>query len=101
MAWGVDCRILRKAFYDQEVTQMAEEITESGDSASACRPSIRRDRLVFTIFNNSDFFLIQFDFLRKKRQPECPMYLRTLCQCQWESEFGLKYADNLEGDQNC
>ena len=101
MAWG-GRRILRKAFLPiREVTQMAEEITESGDYGKRVSTEHQKDYVetsrLTKVFNNL-ISSVQSTFEKEKQFNQNVSHeLRTpLSVIVSESEFGSKYADNLE-----
>ena len=101
MAWG-GRRILRKAFLPiREVTQMAEEITESGDYSKRVSTEHQKDYVetsrLTKVFNNL-ISSVQSTFEKEKQFNQNVSHeLRTpLSVIVSESEFGSKYADNLE-----
>ena len=101
MAWG-GRRILRKAFLPiRDVTQMAEEITESGDYGKRVSTEHQKDYVetsrLTKVFNNL-ISSVQSTFEKEKQFNQNVSHeLRTpLSVIVSESEFGSKYADNLE-----
>ena len=101
MAWG-GRRILRKAFLPiREVTQMAEEIAESGDYSKRVSTEHQKDYVetsrLTKVFNNL-ISSVQSTFEKEKQFNQNVSHeLRTpLSVIVSESEFGSKYADNLE-----
>ena len=101
MAWG-GRRILRKAFLPiRDVTQMAEEITESGDYGKCVSTEHQKDYVetsrLTKVFNNL-ISSVQSTFEKEKQFNQNVSHeLRTpLSVIVSESEFGSKYADNLE-----
>ena len=101
MAWG-GRRILRKAFLPiRDVTQMAEEITESGDYGKRVSTEHQKDYVetsrLTKVFNNL-ISSVQSTFEKEKQFNQNVSHeLRTpLSVIVSESEFGSKYAANLE-----
>ena len=101
MAWG-GRRILRKAFLPiREVTQMAEEIAESGDYSKRVSTEHQKDYVetsrLTKVFNNL-ISSVQSTFEKEKQFNQNVSHeLRTpLSVIVSESEFGSQYADNLE-----
>lgn len=101
MAW-VGCRILKRAFVPiKDVTQMAEEITESRDYTKRVSSSYKLSYVETTrltkVFNDM-ISSVQSTFEKEKRFNQNVSHeLRTpLSVILSESEFGSKYADSLE-----
>lgn len=101
MAW-VGRRILKRAFVPiKDVTQMAEEITESRDYTKRVSSSYKLSYVETTrltkVFNDM-ISSVQSTFEKEKRFNQNVSHeLRTpLSVILSESEFGSKYADSLE-----
>lgn len=101
MAW-VGHRILKRAFVPiKDVTQMAEEITESRDYTKRVSSSYKLSYVETTrltkVFNDM-ISSVQSTFEKEKRFNQNVSHeLRTpLSVILSESEFGSKYADSLE-----